>query len=166
MNDDESWRWDVVGHFTNSQRSSLNQILSQDTLSPLDFDQEGIIDAVTPALAAELTPKLSIGAAVNFYQDSPLPDRRISSRIVAKYSGRSGSRASITDQLTTSGTYDYEGVAHLPPSGSISDSDRCCLSRGVERSSRFPKQTSRLEPINTPSTASTRKSTDSRTCSA
>ena len=117
--DDGIMEWDVVGHFTNSQRSSLNQILSQDTSSSLDFDQEGIIDAVTPALAAELTPKLSIGAAVNFYQDSPLPDRRISSRIVAKYSGRSGSRASITDQLTTSGTYDYEGVAHLPPSGSI-----------------------------------------------
>jgi len=120
--DDGIVEMDVVSHLTISQKSSLNQILSQEMLSSMDFEQEGIIDAVTPALAAELTPKLSIGAAVNFYQDSPLPDRRIRSRILAKYSGRSGSGVSITDQLITSGTYDYQGVAHIPPSGSHSDS--------------------------------------------
>ena len=110
---------DVLSRLTTSQKSALNQILSQDTLSELDFEQEGIIDAVTPAFAAELTPKLSIGAAVNFYQDSPLLDRRIRSRILAKYSGQSGSTASITDQNTTEGVYAYQGIAHLPPGGSI-----------------------------------------------
>ena len=94
---------DMVSHLTTTQKSTLNQILSQDLLSSLDFEQEGIIDAVTPALAAELTPKLSFGAAVNFYQDSPLPDRQIRSRILAKYGGQSGSRVSITDLRTTSG---------------------------------------------------------------
>jgi long-subunit fatty acid transport protein len=109
----------VISHLTTSRKRTLNQILSQELPSSLDFEQEGIIDAVTPALAAELTPKLSIGAAVNFYQDSPLPDRRMYSRILAKYSGWSGSEVSITDQLTTSGAYDYQGIAHLPPGGSI-----------------------------------------------
>ena len=113
---------DVVSYLATSQRSSLNQILSQDMVSSLDFDQEGIIDAVTPALAAELTPKLSIGVAVNFYQDSPLPGRRIRSRILAKYSGSSASGVSITDQLTTRGTYDYRGVVHFSPSGDDPDS--------------------------------------------
>ena len=108
---------DVFSYLTTSQKSSLNQILSQNIVSSLDFDQAGIIDAVTPALAAELMPKLSVGAAVNFYQDSPLPDRRISSRILANYSGRSGSELSIMDQLTTLGTYEYQGIAHIPPSG-------------------------------------------------
>ena len=110
----------VDSFLTTSQKSSLNQILSQELLSSLDFEQEGIIDAMTPALAVEITPKLSVGAAVNFYQDSPLPDRRISSRILAKYSGRSGSGVSITDLLTTSGAYDYQGIAHFPPGGDIS----------------------------------------------
>ena len=110
---------DIVSHLTTSQKSTLNQILSQQLLSSLDFEQEGIIDAVTPALAAEITPKLSLGAAVNFYQDSSLPDRRIRSRILAKYGGQSGSRVSITDVLTTSGTYNYRGVAHFPPTDDI-----------------------------------------------
>ena len=108
---------DFFSHLTISQRSTLNQILSQELLSSLDFEQEGIIDAVTPAWAAELTPKLSIGAAVNFYQDSPLPDRRIRSRILAKYSGQSGSRVSITDQSTIWGTYEYNGTLQIPPVG-------------------------------------------------
>jgi long-subunit fatty acid transport protein len=93
----------------------LNQILSQELLSSLDFEQEGVIDAVTPALAVELTPKLSLGAAVNFYQDSSLPNREINSRIRAKYSGRSSSDVTITDERTTSGSYTYSGVIHYPP---------------------------------------------------
>ena len=119
---------DVNSYLTTWQRSSLNQILCQDVLSSLDFEQEGVIDAVTPALAAELTPKLSIGASVNFYQDSPLPDRRIRSRILTKYSGQSGSEVSITDFLTTSGTYSYEGTAYLPPSGDFPFSTNVPLS--------------------------------------
>ena len=139
---------DVVSYLTTAQKSYLNQILSQDMVSSLDFDQEGIIDAVTPALAAELTPKLSVGAAVNFYQDSPLPDRRMKSRILAKYSGQSGSEVAVTDQLTTSGSYDYQGVAHIPPFGGYPATNKPLSGSGTIKPFSDTNVSHRTDPLN------------------
>lgn len=40
----------------------------------IDFEQSGGLGAISPALAFEITPRLSIGAAVNFWNDSFLND--------------------------------------------------------------------------------------------
>lgn len=39
-----------------------------------DFEQEGALGTITPAFAIEITDRLSIGAAVNFWRSSPFND--------------------------------------------------------------------------------------------
>jgi len=109
----------ITSYLTTRKSSALRQILSSDLLSSLDFEQQGIIDAATPALAAEITPKLAIGAAVNFYQDSPFSGREICSTTRATYQGASSSRVTASDEQVTSGIYEYDGVIHYPFVGDI-----------------------------------------------
>ena len=99
--------------------SSFNQVLESGLLSDLDFEQEGIISAVTPALAVEVTPTLWAGAAINAYRQDLVRDDPIRSRTRARYEGATSSTVDARTQRTTSGTYAYEGVAHLPPGGII-----------------------------------------------
>ncbi len=99
----------VNAYLTTRYRSVLNEVLAQDLVSSIDFEQQGIIDAGTPALAVEILPGLSAGAALNLYQDSWLPGGSIKSTTRAEYSGLSCAASAITDQRTTEGTYDYSG---------------------------------------------------------
>ena len=106
---------EVTSHLTTRQTSVLSQILGSESVSALDFEQQGGIDAVTPALAMEVTPTFALGAAVNDYQDNMLGGRAIRSRTRALYSGTSASSVHSTDTRVTQGTYTYEGTIHVPP---------------------------------------------------
>jgi long-subunit fatty acid transport protein len=99
--------------------SAFNQALESGLLTDLDFAQEGVISAVTPALALELTPKLSFGAAFNIYQLDPVRGGSIRSRTRAQYEGQVSSTVDLRTRRTTTGTYAFEGVSHLPPGGII-----------------------------------------------
>ncbi len=48
---------------------SLKTSVSSETNSQVDFAQDGSIYAITPALAVQVTPRLSFGGAVNFYRN-------------------------------------------------------------------------------------------------
>jgi long-subunit fatty acid transport protein len=47
----------------------LKTVVDSETMSQIDFDQSGSIYAITPALAVQITPRFSLGAAVNFYRN-------------------------------------------------------------------------------------------------
>ena len=110
---------DVTSFLTTHKTSTLNEVLTSDLLTALDFEQQGTIYAVTPAWAVEVTPNLSFGASLNLYQDGGDVGQGIESRTKADYSGHSDAKSTITSTETTSGSYSYEGVLHLPPSGSF-----------------------------------------------
>jgi hypothetical protein len=42
--------------------------IRSEAVSDIDFSQDGSIYAITPALAVQITPRLSLGVAVNFYR--------------------------------------------------------------------------------------------------
>lgn len=107
---------DLVSRVTTRKTSLLDQVVESDLLTDLDFEQAGIIDAVTPSVAVELTPRLFVGASFNAYQDS-LFGERIRSRTRARYSGTAESVATVTDERTSWGTYTYSGVFHPPGGG-------------------------------------------------
>jgi long-subunit fatty acid transport protein len=109
----------VTSHLTTRTTSYLDQVLSSDLLDAIEFEQAGLIDAMTPALAVEITPKLSFGTAVNFYHDNTLGGHAIRSRTRARYSGTTASLVDIEDRMVTTGTYEYKGVIRVPPSGSV-----------------------------------------------
>lgn len=109
----------VISRLTTEVRSSFDQVLDSDLISDLDFHQEGVLSALTPALAFEVTPKLWLGAAFNYYQTDPVQGGTIRSVTRARYEGRTTGDANIASTRTTRGTYEYEGVVHLPPGGII-----------------------------------------------
>ncbi|MBU1695158.1 MAG: hypothetical protein KKC51_14505 [Verrucomicrobia bacterium] len=109
----------LTSDITTETVRTLDQVLASEMLTSLDFDQQGLIDAVTPAFAVELAPKLSVGAAVNFYRDDLFGQNPIRSKTTARFSGLTDSAVGITEQQTTSGTWHYDGVAHVPPVGNI-----------------------------------------------
>ena len=76
---------DINSVFTTRSTSTLRQLIETDIEADLDFEQEGIIEAITPAMAIELIPHFSLGAAVNFYQDSAFPGKNIRSKTTANY---------------------------------------------------------------------------------
>ncbi len=105
---------DVTEFLTTRKTTTLNQSLSSATLGRLDFEQEGGVQAITPAFAVEITPKISLGAAVNIYQEGLLGASKIRSHTSARYSGSMDSSVDITDERTTSGTWSYTG-AYVSP---------------------------------------------------
>ncbi|MDA1043720.1 MAG: hypothetical protein O3C57_00700 [Verrucomicrobia bacterium] len=92
---------DVSSRFRQSLQSSL--------LSELEFEQEGVISAFSPALAAEITPRLSAGAALNAYRLDPSSGEEIRSRTVARYKGRSESAVRSTSERNTESSYTLTG---------------------------------------------------------
>jgi long-subunit fatty acid transport protein len=116
---DEVFDVTITSYKTTKVSSSFEQLLASDLLSDVNFDQDGVIAAWSPAMAVEVTPKLSAGMAVNFYQIDPFSGGSIRSRTTAAYSGRSESRVDSRTTRTTSGTFDYEGTVSLPPGGGI-----------------------------------------------
>lgn len=104
---------------TTHTTTAFNQLLSSELVSDLDFQQEGIISAISPSLAAEVTPKFSLGASFNLYQNDPVNGGTIRSVTRARYSGASSSFVQSKTTRTTSGTYDYNGTVTLPPDADI-----------------------------------------------
>ena len=94
--------------------SALGQLFSSGLVSDLKFKQEGVISALTPAWAIELTPALSFGLAFNYYHLDPISGDSIRSRTLVNYAGSSTNLVNATTTRTTSGSFTYEGVAHLP----------------------------------------------------
>lgn len=109
----------IRSYKTTRTTSTFDQLLASDLVSDLDFDQEGVVAALSPAVAMDLTPKLALGLAVNAYGTDVFSGRQIQSRTRAAYSGRTDSRVNGTTSRTTTGTYDYNGQVHLPPGGGI-----------------------------------------------
>lgn len=105
----------ITSELTTHLTSQLRQLLQSDMLTDISFEQEGIIDAVSPALALEVVPGLSVGGALNLYQDDLFGTRSIRSTTRASYSGSSRSRVQTTDTRVTTGTYTYEGTWTPPP---------------------------------------------------
>jgi hypothetical protein len=112
----EGGRFDVsvLTTVTTRSESSLEQFTRTTMESDLRFRQSGVIEASTPAFAIELTPKISIGAAANFYQDSPLPGRGIESRTGVDYRIRQDTRARVVNRQTTTASYLTQAVEHVP----------------------------------------------------
>ena len=100
---------DVTEYLTTHRTSILDQTLDSSTLGRLSFEQEGSVQAVTPAFAFQATPKLSFGMALNVYQDGLLGASTIQSRTRARYSGTLDNRVTTTDNRETTGFWTYTG---------------------------------------------------------
>ncbi|MBP7637120.1 MAG: hypothetical protein KBA18_04530 [Kiritimatiellae bacterium] len=100
---------DLTEYLTTHRTTSLFQQLSSSTLGRLRFEQEGSVQAVTPAFAVEVTPRFSLGIAVNIYQDALLGADAIRSQTRARYSGTLDSQSRVTDTHMTSGDWSYSG---------------------------------------------------------
>ncbi|MFH0880082.1 MAG: hypothetical protein V2A34_10255 [Lentisphaerota bacterium] len=109
----------VTEYLTTQVTTPIDQMLSQDMLTDLSFDQQGIIDAISPALAVEVLPSLSAGGTLNIYRDDLTGTGKIRSRMVGCYAGTSESVSKIFTRRETAGTYTYEGTAHLEPGGMV-----------------------------------------------
>jgi long-subunit fatty acid transport protein len=100
---------DVTEFLTTRRTTTLDQSLSSATLGRLNFEQEGAVQAITPAFAVEVTPKLSLGMAVNLYREGLLGANKIRSHTSAHYAGTMDSSVDITDERYTDGTWSYTG---------------------------------------------------------
>lgn len=100
---------DVTEFLTTHKVTTLDQRLSAASLGKLSFEQEGAVQAISPAFAMEVTPSFSLGAAVNIYQEGLLGADKIRSHTSAHYNGTMDSVGDITDERTTSGTWSYTG---------------------------------------------------------
>ena len=95
--------------------STLRQRTTTELESDLFFEQTGVIDALTPAFAVEVTPKISLGGALNLYQDSALGEKRIRSKTSADYFARTETITDIdTDRITT-GSFAVDSTVTVPP---------------------------------------------------
>lgn len=112
-------RIDVTSDMATRQRTTHRERTSSRLASSIDFEQEGVIDAITLAGAAEITPAFALGAAFNVHADNLLGDNPIRSRTTTRYSGTSTSEAWMNTRRTTTGTYIYDGVVYIPPGGMI-----------------------------------------------
>lgn len=54
------------------------------------FRQDGSLKTITPALAAQITPRLSAGVALNFWTDQGLDDRKITRTTIGQINARLG----------------------------------------------------------------------------
>ena len=114
---------DVTESLTTLRTTSLSQLLSSSTLGKLRFEQEGTVQAITPAVAVEVTPKFSLGMAVNIYREGLLGAEKIRSHTRARYHGTMDSQTEITDTRTTSGTWSYTGEYISPTTSFPLDPD-------------------------------------------
>jgi long-subunit fatty acid transport protein len=127
---------DFTTFSTTMVASSFSQLLNSDLVSELDFRQEGIISAISPAFALEVTPRLSIGGALNVYRNDPLSGDAIRSRTRATYSGQTRSDVDVFTRRTTHTSYEFEGQDEVP--GILGDPPFLVL---------IPKTTGELEPF-------------------
>jgi len=110
--------WDTIVEFildteaTTESHTDIRQILTSDMLSSLEFEQQGILDAVSPALAVDLTPRMACGGAVNFYHVNPARGQPIRSDMTATYSGTTVSESTLVTEQTTRSTTHVTSWVH------------------------------------------------------
>ena len=94
----------------------FQQLITSHTLTGLEFDQQGIIDAWTPALALQVTPTLSLGVSFNYYRESEMPGTSIRSRLFASFEGQSESQVDAVSHNVSQGTTTYSGeqIINIP----------------------------------------------------
>lgn len=102
----------IIAEVTTEAQSRIEQVLDSALLSGIDFRQSGTIDAVSPALALELTPRFSLGIALNLYTDGASRGNPIESDLVAEYEGASDSVADITDTRNSTAYLSWDGVQY------------------------------------------------------
>jgi long-subunit fatty acid transport protein len=111
-------QWDNIFEFnldTESRTrssSDIRQVLTSEMLTSVDFRQYGIVDAFSPALAADVTPRLSLGGALNLYFVNPARGEPIRSQTAATYSGTSRSESTVTTEQYTESTTHVTGWVH------------------------------------------------------
>jgi len=105
----------IISDVVTETQSQVSQALNSSLLSTLDFHQSGTIDAISPAFAVELTPTLSMGAAINFYTDGESRGNPVMSKLHAHYTGTSDSMATIVDTR--------KSTAHIRWSGTMISGD-------------------------------------------
>lgn len=104
---------------TTTLESMFEESSSANLLSDIAFDQDGVVSALTPAFALEITPKLYVGGAFNYYRTDPLGVDTIRSKTVARYNGRARSSGSSSFFRETRSTYELEGSITIPVGGLI-----------------------------------------------
>lgn len=96
---------EIIADITTRSSSRLEQSVRSTFDSRLSFVQQGVIEADSPALAVQVNKWLSLGAALNVYQDSPWAGRDIRGRTRVEYRSRTDSRAVITNEQSTDIAY-------------------------------------------------------------
>lgn len=106
---------DLTTEVHTEHSSFLQQVIRSATTADIDFQQRGLITAVSPALCMEVTPKLSLGLTINFYRIGCSGEDEIRSKTRAAYSGKISNHSEITDRLVSTGTYHYVGTVDFGP---------------------------------------------------
>ncbi len=94
---------------TTHTQSQIDQLLQSSLLTDIGFFQRGTIDAFSPAFAVEVSPRFSIGMAVNIYTDGAARGNPIESTLAANYEGVSDSYADVIDVRNSAATFDWDG---------------------------------------------------------
>jgi hypothetical protein len=105
---------DIASEIITRSTSRLDVRAETELAARLDFDQQGVIDALTPAFALEITPTLYLGGAVNFYQNGLWPDQDLTARSRTTYQGRSTTISTATTTLETTGSFRTSATLDSP----------------------------------------------------
>lgn len=110
----------IIADVTTETESQIDQVLNSSLLSGIDFWQSGTIDAISPAFAFEVSPRFSLGVALNIYTDGASRGNPVESSLVADYEGTSDSVADITDTRNSTAVISYDGERYSgPPSNPV-----------------------------------------------
>ncbi len=113
-----------------THRTVLDQTIRSGLLTDLDFEQDGVLYASTPALAMQVTPRFSAGVAVNFHHDSPFGGQSVQSATSARFRGGSDGVFRIEDTRTTAAELSWTGVSYTPPNAMIPFPQTSAVPRG------------------------------------
>ena len=102
-----------VYDITTVVQGQIDQVLNSSLLTGIDFRQSGTIDAISPAFAIDLSPKLSFGMALNFYTDGAARGNPIESTLIADYNGMSDSVADIRETRDSTAVVSWTGEQYL-----------------------------------------------------
>jgi len=107
----------IIADVVTDAESQIDQMLDFALLTGIDFRQSGTIDAFSPAIAFDISPKFSVGMAFNFYTDGAGRGNPIKSSLVADYEGISDSMADVTDLRSSTAEVHYDGEWYSGPVG-------------------------------------------------
>lgn len=94
----------------------LRQEIEQSLMGTVEFEQEGVIEAIAPAAAVRVTPGLSLGASLKRFQDAAIgPRLRNKTSVGATVETRSTIRRDI--ERVINGTSQVDGELVIPIAG-------------------------------------------------